>query len=191
MSLVLIYISQMLTYAGITAIIVCIFRLVYCKVKRINFNVYHETALVIFFAWIAGVASLTLGHNLAISPDISDKPQIYLKPFVFIIDYFKRIKYYGTADARFFIDLFGNIIAFMPIGFIIPLIWRVKRKNVILTGLSMSVFIEVFQLFTNRITDINDVILNTLGTFLGYLIYNYLHNNKKEFTDKFKTAHKM
>lgn len=67
-----------------------------------------------------------------------------------------------------------NILMFMPLGFIPPLMWRPYHNlfNTVKFGLSLSFFIEISQLFTRfRATDINDLITNTLGTIVGWLFY--------------------
>ena len=66
-----------------------------------------------------------------------------------------------------------NIIMFMPLGFLIPFIWRNYRKllKIVLVAGGLSVFIEFAQIPTNRITDIDDLIMNTLGAAFGYLIW--------------------
>ena len=55
-------------------------------------------------------------------------------------------------------------------GFLLPAIWKEYRpiKKTVLMGLLVSVIIELLQIFTFRLTDIDDLITNTLGTFLGY-----------------------
>jgi len=51
-------------------------------------------------------------------------------------------------------------------------------------GLFFSLFIEIGQLFFgNRITDINDLIMNTTGTFVGWVIFNAI----RKFSCKFST----
>lgn len=65
--------------------------------------------------------------------------------------------------------LVGNIVMFMPIGFFPTLLWRRwSWWKSLLAGFCASVTIEVSQLFTERSTDIDDVILNTLGALLGW-----------------------
>lgn len=66
-----------------------------------------------------------------------------------------------------------NIIMFMPLGFLLPLIWKEFRNiiNVSITGLGFSLSIEFCQLFNLRTTDIDDLMMNTLGAILGYLIW--------------------
>ncbi|WP_289356748.1 VanZ family protein [Paenibacillus sp. S-12] len=69
-----------------------------------------------------------------------------------------------------------NIILFMPLGFLLPTIWPQFRtiKNVAYTGLFFSIAIELSQLLNHRITDIDDLLMNTLGAIIGYLIYRAL-----------------
>lgn len=68
--------------------------------------------------------------------------------------------------------LLGNIVMFMPVGFFPALLWRGWRwwKSV-LTGFLTSCLIEFVQFFIGRSTDIDDVILNTTGALLGYLLF--------------------
>ena len=63
-----------------------------------------------------------------------------------------------------------NIIMFMPFGFLLPLIWKNFRNanKVVLMGFLMSLAIEICQLFNIRTTDIDDLLMNTLGTLVGY-----------------------
>jgi glycopeptide antibiotics resistance protein len=77
-----------------------------------------------------------------------------------------------TAPRReFVINFIGNIVAFMPMGLIPPLILgrRTKLWHVVLFGLSLSLAIEGGQYLSGRrMTDVDDLILNTLGSLLGY-----------------------
>lgn len=67
--------------------------------------------------------------------------------------------------------LIGNIVMFMPLGFFPKLLFRKwSWWRSLLVGFFASVSIELAQLFTTRSTDIDDVILNTLGALLGWLL---------------------
>lgn len=70
-----------------------------------------------------------------------------------------------------------NVAMFVPLGFFLPLLWKKYRrlKNTLLFGIGATVFIELAQLFTYRATDINDVITNTAGALLGYLLFRLAH----------------
>lgn len=69
--------------------------------------------------------------------------------------------------------LLGNIGIFTPIGFFAGLLWRRPRWwKGLLAGFWGSFFIEVSQFFVGgRSSDIDDVLLNTIGAVLGYGIY--------------------
>lgn len=66
-----------------------------------------------------------------------------------------------------------NILLFMPLGFLMPVIWKEYRsmKKTVLFGFGVSVMIELLQMFTFRLTDIDDLIFNTIGAVAGYYIY--------------------
>jgi glycopeptide antibiotics resistance protein len=68
---------------------------------------------------------------------------------------------------------FLNILLFLPFGFFLPLIWPNidKLKYTVLSGFSFSFLIEISQLFNNRQPDTDDLLMNTLGTLLGYLLF--------------------
>lgn len=63
-----------------------------------------------------------------------------------------------------------NVLLFMPMGFLLPVIWQEyhSAKKTVWMGLAVSTIIELSQIFTFRLTDIDDLLTNTLGTFLGY-----------------------
>lgn len=97
--------------------------------------------------------------------------RINLIPFRTIISYIIGISSY-KIDVWFF-NLFGNVLAFMPMGFLLPLIFNKLRsaKAITITTLITSSILEVIQLISKLgITDIDDVILNTLGGLLGYIL---------------------
>ena len=73
----------------------------------------------------------------------------------------------------FIINNIGNIILFVPFGFLLALKFRNidSVTKAYLVGAILSITIEIFQLFIpNRWTDIDDIILNTLGTGIGYIL---------------------
>lgn len=65
-----------------------------------------------------------------------------------------------------------NILLFVPVGLFLPILWDryEKMEEAVLFGFGLSLLIEVLQIFTYRATDVNDLITNTLGTVLGFLI---------------------
>lgn len=66
-----------------------------------------------------------------------------------------------------------NVFMFMPFGFLVPLIWKKASRlgSVALAGLLFSLLIELSQLLCWRGTDVDDLIMNTLGACIGFLVY--------------------
>ena len=71
------------------------------------------------------------------------------------------------------IETFLNVILFIPLGFFLPFLYKKYNRlaNIVLAGFLISLSIEFVQMFDIRTTDINDLIANTLGTYLGFSIY--------------------
>jgi glycopeptide antibiotics resistance protein len=69
---------------------------------------------------------------------------------------------------------FLNILLFAPFGFFYPFVWQNanKLKYTVLSGFSFSLLIELSQLLNNRQTDVDDLLMNTLGTLIGYLMFS-------------------
>ena len=65
-----------------------------------------------------------------------------------------------------------NVVLFVLMGFLLPLLWKrfYSLRSTVLFGFLVSAGIELLQIFTFRTTDINDLITNTTGTLLGYLL---------------------
>lgn len=66
-----------------------------------------------------------------------------------------------------------NIIMCMPLGFLLPLIWKECRecRRTVLSGMMVSLIIEFTQIFNFRATDVDDLMTNTLGALAGFLIW--------------------
>ena len=88
-----------------------------------------------------------------------------------------------TSGVRAYLINSGlNILLFGPLGFILPLLWKEfrSRRAMCLTGFLLSLGIELAQLLNYRVSDVDDLIMNTLGAFLGYALLMLLSRKKKE-----------
>lgn len=65
-----------------------------------------------------------------------------------------------------------NVVLFMPLGFLLPLLWEKfrKRTSAVWFGFGLSLAIELLQMLTFRATDVNDLITNAAGTAIGFLL---------------------
>ena len=77
-------------------------------------------------------------------------------------------------------NLLGNILMFIPLGYYLPSLFVGLRKfwrTLLSTCIIMSL-VEVLQLvLTVGTCDIDDLILNTIGSAFGYCIYRLCNRN--------------
>ncbi len=69
-----------------------------------------------------------------------------------------------------------NIMLFMPLGFLLPLMWKPfhSQNKILLTGFLCSFAIEFLQMFCGRMTDVDDLLTNTVGAVLGYWLFVFV-----------------
>ncbi len=85
---------------------------------------------------------------------------------------FKEIFRYSIGSYKFMKNVVGNILLFLPFGFFTAYYLNTKKISpVIWTAVIVSVTAEVMQYYLGRIFDIDDIILNVLGAFIGFLLY--------------------
>ena len=95
-----------------------------------------------------------------------------LVPFVEIRRFLVYRKTLGFRAV--FLNVYGNIIGFLPFGFFLPAMHQYFRRvyRTVSVSFLFSCGIELTQLVTRRGScDVDDVILNTLGGLLGYLLF--------------------
>ena len=92
---------------------------------------------------------------------------------------FKEIFRYHFLSNLFIKNILGNIILFIPIGIYLPYKLKIKLFYIILLSLYFSLVIEITQLLIDRVFDIDDIILNVIGSLFGYLIFKAIDEIKK------------
>ena len=107
-----------------------------------------------------------------------------LVPLKEITRYFR---YYRTLGMPLFlINIVGNMVAFMPFGFFLPIISRRSRKwyNTVSFGLIFSLILETLQLiFKVGSFDVDDMFLNTVGGIAGYILVIICKAMRRVFYD--------
>lgn len=84
-------------------------------------------------------------------------------------------------------NLFGNVIGFIPYGYILPVVTRHMRSGflIILSGFCLSLAVEIIQLITKVGSfDVDDLILNTLGAAIGYLLFVICNMVRRKYYGK-------
>ena len=101
-------------------------------------------------------------------------PRINLLPVVYLFDY--------PIFREALINFIGNTAMFIPLGIVWPSVFKKldTHGKVIAAGVGYSLLIEIFQLpFFDRVSDIDDLILNSLGFLMGYGIYLLVRTLKR------------
>lgn len=101
---------------------------------------------------------------------------------------FKEMFRYNLGSRLFIKNVLGNIIMFAPYGFFVSYYLDLKKPNAsIFLVLLLSISIETTQLVIGRVFDIDDIILNVLGGFIGFYFYHSLdaiRNHMPQFLRK-------
>lgn len=135
----------------------------------------REALLLALVLWCAGLASQTVlpqGGPAALGAAFSARRTLWrvnLVPFRTIAALFAALR--AGETTRFLINFAGNILVFVPLGLLPPLLWRRYRGagGAALPALC-SLGIECCQIFTGRSVDVDDLLLNALGGLLGWLL---------------------
>lgn len=140
------------TNAAMAAIVLIPLLFFLNKNIRNNQRTVWYCLMAIYLSGVYALAGLpTVGY-------IRFDPNINLVPFAYLF-----------SD---FTNSFLNVLLFVPLGILLPLLWK-RFKNPLRTvffGLLVSAAIEFLQLFTLRATDINDLMTNTSGALMGWII---------------------
>ncbi|MGE5630202.1 MAG: VanZ family protein [Caulobacteraceae bacterium] len=78
-------------------------------------------------------------------------------------------------------NLFGNILVFIPLGFLLISLQREKSsiKTALIISLFIVLFAELMQLILKvGVFDVDDIILNLIGSLIGCGIYKVIFKRK-------------
>lgn len=148
------YLSMGIDLAVFAAVGIPVMLILMLPTLRVR-SIGKRLALTVFSLYLAAVASLV---GLPSIDHLVFDPTVCLIPFAGLKE--------GLTERIL------NIFLFLPFGFLLPVIWERFRTLLptALAGFAFSLVIELSQLFTYRVTDVNDLIGNTLGTVLGFLL---------------------
>lgn len=145
---------------------------VVCFTAYKRFYPKREAALLLAYICIIVIARFTLYPFEGV-----DEPLVFNAERIFplnlnLIPLVNILKHDSAAKAA--LNICGNIAMFIPVGVIWPALFKRLSTplRAIASGAGFSLCIEIVQLpFRARVTDIDDLILNTLGFAIGYLCY--------------------
>jgi len=166
-----------ISYAFLVTVITLVWIAVraYCSVNQRRVDWKREFQLIFVYICIVVVARFTFFPfskvDGRIQPLVFDlarafPPRINLVPIVYLLDYPER--------REAILNFVGNTAMFVPLGIVWPLVFRQldTHGKVIAAGVGCSMLIEILQLpFVDRVSDIDDLLLNSMGFIAGYGIY--------------------
>ena len=135
-------------------------------IKLIVFKYPWEYLIEIVKSWEKGV----------ILEGLSTANFILGKSIRMYIRYFNKFPFWNG-----FANLVGNILVFIPYGFLLPVAYPTCGKwwRVFYCAVGFVAGIELFQLFSAYgAFDVDDILLNVAGTMVGYVIFAVLRKIK-------------
>ena len=156
------------------SIIWCLLRVV-CAAKTKRADWKREIQLFLVYFCIVVVARFTFFPFSKVNGEI--QPLIFesSKAFPFRINWIPFVNLFDYPEMRdILINVIGNTVMFIPLGIVWPSVYKGLDAHwkVISAGIGVSLCIEILQLpFYERVSDIDDLLLNSLGFIIGYLLY--------------------
>ena len=146
---------------------------IWIKQKRIDWK--REALSLLMYINLAVILRFTFFPMSKVDGHIQPLVFDIATAFPFRVNLLPLLNLFNYDSKRdLLLNVIGNAAMFVPSGIVLPIVY--KRLNtfwkVLLAGIGISLCIEIIQLpFSARATDIDDLILNTIGVIAGYGIY--------------------
>lgn len=155
--------------------------------NKLETSIERTIIFYTFIFYICGVIAFTFLPIFDLIREEIDF-SINLIPFRILIDFFKYREINIISIILLLQNILGNVLMFMPLGLFACMLnpKLAKPKYILLIGASSSLLIEILQFVAMqlrivgyRASDIDDIILNTAGCMLGYLLFIALRKSSK------------
>ena len=158
----------------IITVIACSLRIAYYIKSNQKFCFYKELSMLLFILYVMCLFEIVTlqDHNYGLSNFIP----------------FQEIFRYEIGSRLFIKNIIGNILLFLPYGYFASDYLKSKKVlPICFLTMLVSLTIEIVQLNIGRTFDIDDVILNTCGGFLGFYLYHFMDSISRKLPKFFKT----
>jgi len=154
---------------------IALLRFFYLQTHREKFCFHKE------FTYLISIIYIWLLFEILTMTELNGTSGMNLVPF-------SEIMRYEFGTKMFNYNVFGNMIIFIPFGYLIGQYVNPKKIwPVIITTLLTSGVVEFVQLRIGRSFDIDDIILNVVGGIIGYLLYIGLSAINRRLPDFLKS----
>lgn len=149
-------------------------RISYLKINNEKFIFYKEFANLIFIIYVL------LLYELLTSTELNTSGGLNIVPFT-------EIFRYKIGSSLFIYNVIGNILVFVPFGyFVSSYVKASKISHILIISLVTSLTVELVQMQIGRSFDIDDIILNVVGSIIGFFLFIGLSAIKKHLPKIFQ-----
>ena len=108
-------------------------------------------------------------------------PDFFISPnFIPVYNFIMDV---GSNPVETLMQAIYNIVLLIPFGVLLPPSlpeYSIRLKKVLVITVAFVVIVEVMEYLSGRYMDIDDIILNTFGSMIGYFIYRFFVSGKEE-----------
>ncbi len=158
----------------LTCVVLISIRLAFLLKNKQKFNFGNEVMMLTFIVYILCL------FQIVTSQDVSGVHGVN-------VTLFKELTRYQFGSRLFYRNIVGNILMFVPFGFFTSYYLKLERKRFIFyLALIVSVVIELIQLKIGRAFDVDDILLNIVGSLFGYFLYRLVDRIFGDLSDTIK-----
>lgn len=156
-------------------VVIIAIRLSYIRINHERFVFYKEFLNLIFIVYVL------LLFQLLTSTEMNANSGLNLVPFT-------EIFRYEVGSKLFIFNVIGNIIIFIPFGYFVSgYVKASKVSHILFISVITSLTVELVQLQIGRSFDIDDIMLNVVGSIIGFLLFIGLTAIKKHLPRFFQS----
>lgn len=159
---------------ALSSVVLIAIRLTYLMKNKQKMHLGNEMMMLTFIVYILCL------FQIVTSGDVSGVHGVN-------VTLFKELTRYQVGTRLFYRNIIGNIIMFIPFGFFTSYYLKLNKKRTIFyLTLIVSVVIELIQLKIGRAFDVDDIILNMVGSMIGFFLYRAMDKMFGDLSDTIK-----
>ena len=146
---------------------------VICSVRKGKADWKYEAKLLLIYICLVVIARMVYFPMHLVDGKIANLFFDVKKIFPLWINLIPIVHLFDIYDG-WLINIIGNVTMFIPVGIVWPICFKKLNtlKKTVLFGAGFPLLIEISQIpLYDRCSDVDDLILNTTGIFIGALIY--------------------
>ncbi len=159
---------------ALSCVVLIAIRLTYLIKNKQKFNIANEMMMLTFVIYILCLFQIVTSQDVSSAHGVN-------------VTLFRELTRYRIGSRLFYRNIIGNIIMFVPFGFFTSYYLKLDKKRFIFyLALIVSIAIESIQLKIGRAFDVDDIILNMVGSLLGYYLYRLMAKIFGDLSDTIK-----